>query len=361
MTTEAASSRMSASGPRTVLASPALVLALISAAAFALSGPFAKSLFDVGWSPGAAVAVRIGGAAVVLFIPVIITLVRRWVKVKKSLGRIAIYGVVPIALCQLFYFNAVQHLSVGVALLLEYLSPVLLVGWAWIITQHRPRLLTIVGGASAMAGLVLVLDLAGDQKVSVEGVLWGLAAAVCSAVYFVMSAKTDDDVPPLLMAGGGMAVGALMILALGAVGILPMAFTFNNPVFAGAEVHWLVPVLGLVLITTVFAYLMGIVAIRGLGSKVASFVALFEVLFAVIWAWILLGEMPRAIQLLGGVAIMAGVVLVRLDELRGSPQRGGTHMVALDPDAASVDTSAGPVGTESALRADSLPAETAQP
>lgn len=343
MTTSSSTFRTPTAGSRTVLASPALLLALISAAAFALSGPFAKSLFDVGWSPGAAVAVRIGGAAVVLLIPVIITLVRRWSKVKGSLGRIAIYGVVPIALCQLFYFNAVQHLSVGVALLLEYLSPVLLVGWAWLMTRSRPRALTIVGAVCAMTGLVLVLDLAGSQKVSVEGVLWGLAAAVCSAVYFVMSAKADDAVPPVLMAGGGMAVGAAMIVGLGVVGVLPMSFTFTDPVFAGTPVHWLVPVLGLVLVTTVFAYLMGIVATRGLGSKVASFVALFEVLFAVIWAWLLLGEMPRIIQLLGGLAIMGGVVLVRLDDLRGSSSRGPSYPVGLE--------------IAGALPADALPVE----
>lgn len=330
MTTSTTPFRAPAGRPRAALASPALLLALISAAAFALSGSFAKSLFDAGWSPGAAVAVRIGGAAVVLFIPVVITLVRRWSTVKRSLGRIAIYGVVPIALCQLFFFNAVQHLSVGVALLLEYLSPVLLVAWAWLMTRKRPRLLTIVGGAAAMGGLVLVLDLAGSQKVSVEGVLWGLAAAVCSAVYFVMSAKTDDDVPPVLMAGVGMLVGAAMIVLLGLAGVLPMAFTFNSPVFAGVQVHWLVPVLGLVLVTTVFAYLMGIVATRGLGSKVASFVALFEVLFAVIWAWLLLGEMPRAVQLAGGLFIMFGVVMVRLDELRGLPPVGAVPAEELD-------------------------------
>ena len=328
-----------------MLASPALLLALISAAAFALSGSFAKSLFDVGWSPGAAVAARIGGAAAVLLIPVIVTLVRNWAAVKGSLGRVAIYGVVPIALCQLFYFNAVQHLSVGVALLLEYLSPVLLVGWAWAMTRQRPRVLTIIGAVSAMAGLVLVLDLAGSQKVSVEGILWGLAAAVCSALYFIMSARSGDNVPPILMAGGGMAVGAVMIIGLGIAGILPMAFTFENPVFAGTQVHWLIPVLGLVLITTVFAYVVGIVSTRGLGSKVASFVALFEVLFAVVWAWILLGELPRAIQLLGGAAIMGGVVLVRLDELRGSPRRGSSYPVDLD----------------AGLSAEKLPAETPQP
>ena len=65
-------------------------------------------------------------------------------------------------------------------------------------------------------------------------------------------------------------------------------------------------------------------AARALGSKVASFVSLTEVLFAVIWAWLLLGELPGAIQLLGGLLIVAGVVLVRLDELRsGAPVPAG--------------------------------------
>lgn len=311
-------------------ASPALLFAFASAATFALSGPLAKSLFEAGWSPGAAVAARIGGAAVVLLVPVVITLVRQWAAVRGSLLRIAVYGVVPIALCQLFYFNAVAHLSVGVALLLEYLSPVLLVGWAWLATRTSPRLLTILGAVCAMSGLVLVLDLAGSTKVSVEGILWGLGAAVCSAVFFIMSARSNDNVPPILMAGGGMAVGAALIFALGLAGLMPLTFTAASPVFAGHLVPWFVPVLGLVLITTVFAYVAGIVATRGLGSKVASFVALFEVLFAVLWAWILLGEMPRLIQLLGGVCIMAGVVMVRLDELRGSRQRGPSYAVELD-------------------------------
>ncbi|MHA7305599.1 EamA family transporter [Arthrobacter sp. TMN-49] len=318
-----------AAAKRTTAASPALLLAFVSAAAFALSGSFAKSLFDAGWSPGAAVAIRIGGAAVVLLIPVIITLVRQWHVVKGSLLRIAIYGIVPIALCQLFFFNAVAHLSVGVALLLEYLSPVLLVGWAWLMTRQRPRILTIVGAASAMAGLVLVLDLAGDQKVSVEGILWGLAAAVCSAFYFVMSARADDNVPPILMAGGGMAVGAAAIVGMGLAGVMPLAYTTSDVVFAGNQVPWFVPVLGLVLVTTVFAYVVGIISTRGLGSRVASFVALFEVLFAVIWAWILLGELPQVIQLLGGLFIMFGVVMVRLDELRGPFRRGGRYAVDL--------------------------------
>lgn len=311
--------------------SPALIAAFSSAAAFALSGSFAKSLFESGWSPGAAVAVRIGGAALVLLIPVLVTLVRQWHTVKHSLGRIALYGIVPIAACQLCYFNAVEHLSVGVALLLEYLSPVLLVLLAWARTRTSPRLLTILGALCAMGGLALVLDLGGPQKVSVAGILWGLGAAVGSAAFFLMSARQNDNVPPVLMAGGGMAVGAAAIFGLGLAGVMPLTFSTSDAVFAGHQVNWLVPILGLVLLTTVFSYVAGIVATRGLGSKVASFVALFEVLFAVIWAWLLLGELPVFIQIMGGALIVGGVVLVRLDELRGPSHAELDHANDLEP------------------------------
>ena len=55
---------------------------------------------------------------------------------------------------------------------------------------------------------------------------------------------------------------------------------------------------------------------RILGSTVASFVGLTEVLFAVLFAWLLLGELPGLVQLAGGVLIISGVVAVRLGELR---------------------------------------------
>ena len=70
------------------------------------------------------------------------------------------------------------------------------------------------------------------------------------------------------------------------------------------------------LLSTVLSYVTGIMAARSLGSKVASFISLTEVLFAVVWAWLLLSELPGTIQLLGGALIILGVVLVRVDELR---------------------------------------------
>jgi drug/metabolite transporter (DMT)-like permease len=152
--------------------------------------------------------------------------------------------------------------------------------------------------------------------VDLVGVLWGLVAAIGLAVFFVMSAKSDPELPPIVMAGGGMVIGAIALLALGAVGLLPLAATTADVVFAGQDVPWWVPILGLSLLAAVFAYVVGIMAARALGSKLASFVGLTEVLFAVLFAWLLLGQLPTVVQLLGGALIVAGVAMVRIDELR---------------------------------------------
>jgi drug/metabolite transporter (DMT)-like permease len=77
-----------------------------------------------------------------------------------------------------------------------------------------------------------------------------------------------------------------------------------------------VPVLGLALVAAAFAYVAGIFGARLLGAKVASFVGLTEVLFAVLFAWLLLGQSLSPVQLLGALAVLAGIALVRVDELR---------------------------------------------
>jgi len=292
------------------------VLALFSAATFGTSGTFARSLIDSGWSPAAAVAIRISIAAVLLAIPAVVTLRGRWNVLWRNIRMVTIYGLVAIAGCQVFFFNAVQHLSVGVALLLEYMGIILIVGWLWIRNGQRPRRLTIAGSVAAVLGLVLVLNLVGDTHIDLMGVLWGLAAAVGLAVFFVLSAKSDPELPPLAMASGGMTIGAVTLLILGVVGALPMSANTDDVDFAGHQVSWLVPVVGLSLVAAAIAYVAGIAATRILGSKLASFVGLTEVLFAVLFAWLLLGEVPTAMQLLGGVLILAGVALVRIDEFR---------------------------------------------
>ena len=125
-----------------------LALALFSASSFGLSGSLARSLLDLGWSPAAVVATRVGGAFLILLIPCLVLLRRIGLPTRGQSLRMLAYGVVAIALAQLCYFSAVQHLSVGVALLLEYLAPVMLIAWHWARTQRRPSLVSASGSRS---------------------------------------------------------------------------------------------------------------------------------------------------------------------------------------------------------------------
>ena len=298
-----------------------LGLAVLSAAAFGTSGAFAASLLAAGWTAGSAVTARVVVAALVLTVPALLALRGRLSSLRRGSRLVAVYGLVAVAGCQLAYFNAVDHLSVAVALLLEYSGVLLVVGWLWLRRGVRPRRLTTAGAACAILGLALVLDVAGNAGLDVVGVLWGLAAAVGLAVYYVLSAGTEDALPPIVVAWGGLAVGGLALLAAGAVGALSFAAPRRDVTLLDTEVSWLVPVAGLSLVAAVVAYVAGIAAARLLGAKVASFVGLSEVLFAVLFAWILLDQTLAAVQVVGGLLVVAGIALVRIDELR-APDAG---------------------------------------
>ncbi len=296
-----------------------VALLLTSAAAFGTSGAFAKSLLETGWSPGTAVTVRISLAAAVLVVPAALSMRGRWHQLRGHLRVIALYGLLAVAGCQLFFFNAVQTLSVGVALLLEYLGLILVVGWLWLRHGQRPRRWTMVGVVLAVAGLVLVLDVGGGAQVDAAGVLWGLAAAVGLAAHFVLAARDMSGLPPLVMAAGGMLVGATALALAALVGIMPMDAATREVTLADTLVPWWVPVLGVSVIAGALAYALGIAGARRLGSKVAAFLGLTEVLFAVLFSWLLLDELPLPIQLAGGLLIVAGVAAVRYEELEDLP------------------------------------------
>ncbi len=293
-----------------------LAVALLSAATFGTSGAVGKSLLEQEWSSGAVVASRIALGAAVLAIPGALAMRGHWALLRraKTWVHAGVFGLLAVAGCQLFYFLALEQLSVGVALMLEYLGPVLVVGWLWARHGQRPRRLTIAGVALAVGGLLLVLDVLGEAQLSPLGVLWGLLAAVGLAAYFIIGSDGENAVPPVSFAALGMGIGAVGLGVAGLIGLVPMRASTHDVAMAGTLVTWWVPMLWLGLVAAALAYLTGIVAARALGAKVASFVGLTEVLFAVLFAWALLGELPTAVQLVGGALIVAGVVAIKLDD-----------------------------------------------
>jgi drug/metabolite transporter (DMT)-like permease len=260
------------------------------------------------------VLVRIAVAALAVAPFGALVLHGQWHLLRRNAALVVTYGLLAVAGAQFCYFAAVSRMQVGPALMIEYTAPAAVVLWLWLRHGQRPGRVTLVGAALAALGLVLVLDLTSGDGLDGVGVLWALGAMVGAASFFVISADEETGLPPMALAAGGLLVGTAVLGLLGAVGVLPMRVSGAATSYAGRSVPWWLPLLVLGLVTAAVAYTTGIAAGRRLGSRLASFVALLEVVAAVCFAWALLGELPRLVQLAGGLLILAGVVGVRLGE-----------------------------------------------
>ena len=314
-----------------------LLALLLSSAAFGTSGPFAKSLIEAGWSPPLVVFLRMLGASAVLLPFAWGPLRRHWRPVGDNLPLVVSYGLLAVGAAQLGYFQAVQRLPVGVALLLEFLGIVLVVLVMWFISRITPHRLTFLGIALALGGLALVLDVLGASRPDLVGVAWGLFSAVGLAGHFLLAGR-PNPVPSIAFACLGLFVGALALGSLGLVGLLPMEAGDGAVTLAGASAPAWFAFAELILVAAALAYVLGIVGARRLGSTVASFVGLTEVLFAILVAWLLLGELPRPVQLLGGVLILGGVVAVRLGEARREAEQAAQQATEVPTAPAAADS-----------------------
>jgi drug/metabolite transporter (DMT)-like permease len=314
-----------ASGAR--LRTTGLLLGIASALAFSSSGPFVKPLLEAGWSLGAALLVRMGVAGLVLSPALFLAMKRQPGFLRRHWRLIVGFGLMPVLGCQLFFFSAMQRMPVAVALLIQYLAPVMLVAAVWLRTRRRPSGLVLWGSVVAIAGLVLVVDISG-ASFDLLGTLFALAAAVCVCAYFVISERTGDDLPPLALAASGLLTGALVMGLLCLTGLMPFRAPAVDVVLAGVEVPWWMPILWVAAVATTLGYAFGVMAVPRIGSRVASFVGLSEVLFALGFAWIFLAEVPAPIQFVGGALLLAGVVLVRADASSSGNPRGEAAVIS---------------------------------
>ncbi|MGV8884688.1 MAG: EamA family transporter [Microbacteriaceae bacterium] len=297
-----------------------LIIALIAAASFGMSGAFIKPVLEAGWSPAAAVTVRvlIGG---IILLPVALVLLRgRWRALWRARWRVLGMALIGVAATQLVYFAAVQRIPVSTAILIEYLAPLLLVGATWAVTRRIPKLVVLIGSLVALAGLVLVVAPGGGTAPDLLGLGYAALAAVGCAVFYVIAARPTDGLPAVALAAAGLVVGGLALGIVGLVGIVPFDAPLVEVSVLGNPVAWWVPLLIVGVIATGIAYAASITATEMLGSRLASFAGLLEVVAAALYAWILLGESLTVPQFLGGVLIVAGIAFVRSEKTDAAPE-----------------------------------------
>ncbi|GGU16729.1 EamA family transporter [Lentzea flava] len=293
--------------------STGLIAAAVSFISFGTSGAFVKPLLEAGWSPTAAVTARACTAGLVLLPFVVMSLRGKWDLLLRARWAVLGMGLVGVAITQVLYFAAIQRIPVATALLIEFLAPIILVVFTWAVSRRTPAPVVLLGSVLAVGGLVLVIGPGAIQAVDPIGLAAAFGAALGCAGYFVIAARPNDGLPPVALAGTGLLLAAPVLALIGAAGLLPFTATFGDVPLLGTTTAWWVPLLVVAVVGTALAYASGITASGILGSRLASFIALLEVVSASLFAWLLLGEELTGLQLLGGLLILGGIASVRAE------------------------------------------------
>ncbi|MFR9792381.1 EamA family transporter [Streptomyces sp. MB22_4] len=295
-------SESSAAGGRGV----GLGLALVSALAFGGSGVAAKPLIESGLDPLHVVWLRVAGAALVM-LPLAWrhrALPRRRPALLLGFGLFAVVGV------QACYFAALSRIPVGVALLVEYLAPALVLGWVRFVQRRPVTRAAVFGVVLAAGGLACVVEVWTGLSFDALGLAFALAAACCQVGYFILSdpgGEAGGKAPdPLGVIAHGLLVGAAVLTVVAR----PWEMRWDALTGSARMNHTAVPALALlawiVLVATVVAYVTGVLSVRRLSPQVAGVVACLEAVIATVLAWVLLGEHLSAPQVFGGVVVLVG-------------------------------------------------------
>lgn len=294
--------------------SAGLGLALASAFAFGGSGVAAKPLIEAGLDPLHVVWLRVAGAALVM-LPVAWRhrdLVRSRPALLLGFGLLAVAGV------QACYFASLSRIPVGVALLVEYLAPALVLGWVRFVQRRPVTRAAAVGVVLAAGGLACVVEVWSGLSFDAVGLLLALGAACCQVGYFVLSDQgsadsADGAAPPhpVGVIAYGLLIGAAVLTVVARPWGMDRSVLGGDTTMNGTDVPAWLLLVWIVLLATVLAYVTGVISVRLLSPAVAGVVACLEAVIATVLAWVLLGEHLAAPQLIGGALVLTGAFIAQ--------------------------------------------------
>ena len=303
--------------------SSGVLFGVVSSVSFGASGPFAKALIDAGFSPLQAVWLRIAGAGVIL--AVLCFLTRRGSvlsQLRAARAGVLVYGLAAVASCQALFFVAASRLPVGIAILLEFTGPVLVVGWVRLVRRQHVARVSAVGVLVALLGLGCVVQIWSGLWLDSVGLAAGLGAAAGNACFFLLIDRLTGTIDAMVLTTGGMAVGAVALLPLAAPWAAPWSLLGRSVALGTHAAPGWALAASLVVVSTVVSYVAGAAAIQHLSATVAAGLAYVEPAVASVLAWVVLGERLGAVQILGGVVVLIGAFLAQRGVAAGEAASG---------------------------------------
>ena len=288
--------------------------ALLAAFLFGANGSVSKVIIEAGFSAIQLTQMRVLGAAVISGI-VLLALDRRSFRLPpRQWPVIIILGVVGVGLLQATYAFAIALLPVGIALLLEYLAVLMVAVVAFFFFKEKVHIRLWAAIALVIVGLIVVAEI-WASTLNPVGVLWGLAAAVSLATYFLVGERQLKTISPLALSFWTMSVATLFWAPFS------RWWTFTSETFTsvtslgGSLEGFSVPVWLLIVWNVTLGsfapFLLSLSALKRLSATAAGIVATSEIIFAFITAWLWLQEALSTWQVIGASVVFGGIVIAQ--------------------------------------------------
>jgi drug/metabolite transporter (DMT)-like permease len=210
----------------------------------------------------------------------------------------------------LAYFMALTMASAGLVALLLYIYPALVTALSAIFLKEHLTPAKLVALFLALSGTALTIRITSGG--SMLGILLGIAAAVDYAIYILLGSRIVRRSGPL---------GSTTVIIISTASVYAGIVAIRGVTFPATSNGWMA-IIAIALISTVLAFITFFAGLKRIGPTKASTLSTFEPIVAVILAAIVLGESISPVELLGGVLILAAVVvLTRGDKWGRKPLR----------------------------------------
>lgn len=288
---------------------------LLAATLFALNGTISKSILLTGIEASRLSQLRVTGAFVILLIVVALTRPRALRVARSEIVPLLAYGVLGVAMTQYLYFVAIELLPVGIALLIEFTSPIMVALWFHFVLKHRTPRIVWLGLAIALVGLAMVAQVWQGFTLNALGVLAAFGAGAALALYFLVGdsmVQRPQPRDPVSMTMWGFGAAALFWFIVQPWWSFPWS-ALSGEGYPLGEGSGGVPIWMLasymVILGTVVPFWLIVVSLHHIRAANAAVIGMTEPLLASLIAWIALGEVLAPIQITGIVVVLFGVYL----------------------------------------------------
>jgi drug/metabolite transporter (DMT)-like permease len=292
------------------------LMAASAALLWGINGAVSKTILATGLSSERLAEARSIGAAAGLLAIVALAAPGRLRLTRRELPFLLAFGIAGLAFVQWFYFLAIHRLAIGVALLIEYLAPLLVALWARFVYHEPVRRRIWAALALALAGLATIVNVfGGGASLSTAGVAFALGGAVSYAVYVLLAEHVVGDRDPVSLLGFGFLFAAVFWCAVASIWSFPAhRLTKHTSLFGHlAGVHLPVWALAgwMVVLGTIVPFFLLVSALRHLSASRVAIVAMLEPVAGALVAWAWLGESLDGVQLAGAGVVLAAIGLAQ--------------------------------------------------